>query len=128
MMVLSTATRPVNGNSGAAKPLSVLAIRFRQKRPDVNLYVTALPVKDLLGRLSSDTYRSDNPAGYQRPVTPSRVRQLSSYLRAEEGMLPTSIVLCIRQPYRAQFEAAGLETGGGESGLLTISADVALWV
>jgi DGQHR domain-containing protein len=127
-MVLSTATRPVNGNSGAAKPLSVLAIRFRQKRPDVNLYVTALPVKDLLGRLSSDTYRSDNPSGYQRPVTPSRVRQVSSYLRLEEGMLPTSIVLCVRQPHRGHFETADADTGGGESGLLTIQPDVTLWV
>ncbi len=127
-MVLSTAVRPVNGNSQAAKPLAAFAIRFRQKRPDVNLYVTALPVKELLGRFSSDTYRSGNPSGYQRPVTPSRVRQVSSYLRMEEGMLPTSIVLCIRQPYRAQFEPVGAETGGGESGLLTISPDVALWV
>lgn len=127
-MVLSTAVRPVNGNSGAAKPLSVLAIRFRQKRPDVNLYVTALPVKDLLGRLSSDTYRSDNPSGYQRPVTPSRIRQVSSYLRLEEGMLPTSIVLCVRQPHRGHFETADADTGGGESGLLTIQPDVTLWV
>ncbi len=61
-------------------------------------------MKDLLGRIHSDTYRADNPSGYQRPVTPSRVRQLSTYLRAEEGMLPTSILLCIRQPYQAQFE------------------------
>jgi DGQHR domain-containing protein len=127
-MVLSTAVRPVNGNSQAAKPLAAFAIRFRQKRPDVNLYVTALPVKELLGRFTSDTYRADNPSGYQRSVTPSRVRQVSSYLRAEEGMLPTSIVLCIRQPHRAQFEPAAGETGGGESGLLTISPDVALWV
>lgn len=127
-MVLSTAVRPVNGNSQAAKPLAAFAIRFRQKRPDVNLYVTALPVRELLGRFTSDTYRSDNPSGYQRPVTPSRVRQVSSYLRVEEGMLPTSIVLCIRQPHRAHFEPGGLETGGGESGLLTISPDVALWV
>ncbi len=127
-MVLSTAVRPVNGNAQAGKAISTFAIRFRQKRPDVNLYVTALPVKDLLGRFSSDTYRSDNPAGYQRPVTPSRVRQLSSYLRTEEGILPTSIVLCIRQPHRAQFEAAGLETGSGESGLLTIGPEVSLWV
>src|SRR3990172_263686 len=127
-MVLSTAVRPVNGNSKGGKPFGAFAIRFRQKRPDVNLYVTALPVKELLGRFTSDTYRSDNPSGYQRPVTPSRVRQVSSYLRAEEGMLPTSIVLCIRQPHRALFEPGGLETGGGESGLLTISPDVALWV
>lgn len=127
-MVLSTAVRPVNGHSQSLAPLSAFAIRFRQKRPDVNLYVAALPVKDLLGRFASDTYRSENPAGYQRAVTPSRVRQVSSYLRTEEGMLPTSIVLCIRQPHRAHFEAAAPETPGGESGLLTIDPDVTLWV
>ncbi len=46
--------------------IRAFAVRFRQKRPDVNLYVTALSVKDLLGRFQSDTYRSDNRAGYQR--------------------------------------------------------------
>jgi len=127
-MVLSTPARPANGNSQVAQPVSAFAVRFRQKRPDVNLYVTALPVKDLLGRYSSDTYRPDNPSGYQRPVTPSRARQVSSYLRAEEGMLPTSIVLCVRQPQRARFEPAGVETAGGESGLLTIDPGVTLWV
>jgi DGQHR domain-containing protein len=111
--------------------LKSFAVRFRQKRPDVNLYVTALPLKELLGRFESDTYRTDNRAGYQRPVRASRVRQLSAYLRSEEGVLPTSILLCIRQPERAQFDVAvqgDPELGGGETGLLTIGPDVQLWV
>ncbi len=128
-MVLSSPVRPANGKSQPVQPLKAFAVRFRQKRPDVNLYVTALPLKDLLGRFRSDTYRSDNPAGYQRPVTPSRVRQLSAYMLSEEGMLPTSIVLCIRQPHRAQFEAAVRGDGSaGETGLLTIDPEVGLWV
>jgi len=130
-MATATTVRPANGKTHTTQALSAFAVRFRQKRPDVSLYVTALPLKELLGRFQSDTYRPDNRSGYQRPVTPSRVRQLSGYLRSEEGMLPTSILLCIRQPDRAQFEVAvqgDAERGGGETGLLTIGPDVALWV
>jgi DGQHR domain-containing protein len=107
--------------------LTVYAIRFRQKRPDVNLYVTTLRVKDLLGRFQSDTCDDEND-GYQRPVTPSRLRQLSTYLRSEEGMLPTSILLCIRQPHQAEFEPNVTANGKGETGTLTIETDVPLWV
>lgn len=126
-MVLSTPVRPGNGKSAPGQALKAPALRFRQKRPDVTLYVTALPLKELLGRFAADTYRGDNPQGYQRPVTPSRLRQISAYMRLEEGMLPTSIVLCIRQPHRAAFDATpGLD--GGDAGLLSIDASVPLWV
>jgi len=110
------------------RALRAFAIRFRQKRPDVNLYVTALPLKDLLGRFQSDMYEAANPRGYQRPVSPSRLRQLSAYMRSEEGMLPTSILLCIREPHRAQFEPVSGANGNGESGVLAIGPEVPLWV
>jgi len=128
-MAVSTALRTESKEGAASgKTLKAFAIRFRQKRPDVNLYATALPLKGLLGRFRADTYRVDNRRGYQRPVTPSRLRQISAYMRDEEGMLPTSIVLCVRQPYRADFEPAVESNGGGETGLLRIDADVPLWV
>ena len=112
-----------NGHSTAKKPLVTPAVRFRQKRPDVNLYVTAISLRDLLGRFDSDTYSSDNQSGYQRPVTKSRLRKISHYVREEEGTLPTSIVLCVRQPHRARFESAD-----GATGTLTIDAGVPMWV
>ena len=112
-----------NGHSTGEKPLSAPAVRFRQKRPDVNLYVTAISLKDLLGRFDCDTYSSDNPSGYQRPLTSSRLRKISYYVREEEGMLPTSIVLCLRQPHRARFESAD-----GASGTLMIDPGVPMWV
>jgi DGQHR domain-containing protein len=111
-----------------AEPLTSYAIRFRQKRPDVTLYITTLRLGDMLGHFESDTYAAENPDGYQRPVTPSRLRHLSTYLRNEEGMLPTSILLCIRQPHRATFEPNSEANGKGETGLLTIARDVPLWV
>ncbi|MDO8614753.1 MAG: DGQHR domain-containing protein [Dehalococcoidia bacterium] len=116
------------GPAAASGVLQVHALRFRQKRPDVNLYVTALPLKALLGRFQADTYAAQNPRGYQRPVTASRLRQLSGYMQSEEGMLPTSVLLCIRQPHRAAFQPDAGANGSGDSGLLTIPPDVPLWV
>lgn len=114
--------------NGAAATLRAFAIRFRQKRPDVKLYLTVLPLRQLLGRCQADTYRYGHKAGYQRALTPSRLRQLSSYLQYEEGTLPTSILLCLRRPDEGSFEPAGLDTGGGEPGMLTLPAGSTLWV
>jgi DGQHR domain-containing protein len=110
------------------EPLQTFAVRFRQKRRDVNLYTSAVPLSSLLGRFQTDTYASANPRGYQRPLTHSRLRQLSAYLRSEEGMLPTSVLFCIRQPQRAHFEATSGANGSGEMGMLSIDPDVTLWV
>lgn len=123
------ASAPRNGASNDQGPaLTSYAIRFKQKHPDVNLYVATLRLKDLLGRFHSDTYAEENPKGYQRPVTPSRLRHLSAYMRDEEGMLPTSILLCVRQPHAASFEPGVKANGKGETGLLTIGPEVPLWI
>ncbi len=129
-MAASTAvlTRTPSPPASAADALKAFAVRFRQKRPDVNLYVTSLPLKDLIGRFEIDTYSAGNPRGYQRPLARSRLKQISTYMRQEEGMLPTSIVLCIRRPHRADFEPAVGGNGGGETGLLRIDDSVPLWV
>jgi len=127
-MASSTAILQQAQEAASREALRTFALRFRQKRPDVNLYSAVLPLKDLLGRSHPDTYRHDNREGYQRPLTPSRLRQVSTYLREEEGVLPTSLLLCIRQPDHASFEAAGIEGGGGEPGVLTIPAGVRLWL
>jgi len=126
-MAMSTVERAEPG-TGSASALKAFAVRFRQKRPEVNLYVTALPLKSLLGRIQADNYRRDNPRGYQRPLTVSRLRHISAYMRDEEGMLPTSIVLCIRKPHSAEFEKAVGSNGAGETGLLRITADVPIWI
>jgi DGQHR domain-containing protein len=130
-MTSSTTTASIvqqSRESAAKEALRTFAVRFRQKRPDVNLYSAVLPLRDLLGRSQPDTYRHDHRKGYQRPITASRLRQISTYLRDEEGVLPTSLLLCIRQPDRAGFEPAGFEGGGGEPGMLTIPPGVNLWL
>src|SRR3970040_1552775 len=127
-MASSTAILQKAQEAASREALCTFALRFRQKRPDVNLYSAVVPLKDLLGRSLPDTYRHDNRQGYQRPLTPSRLRQVSTYLREEEGVLPTSLLLCIRQPDHASFEAAGIESRGGHARVLTIPAGVPLWL
>lgn len=112
-----------NGQDTGVKALTAPAVRFRQKNKDVNLYVTAIPLKELIGRFDSDTYSSENPSGYQRQVTNARLRKISQYVRDEEGLLPTSVVLCIRQPHNAIFQSTA-----GDAGTITIAPDIPLWI
>src|SRR3990170_3593150 len=90
-MASSTAILQEAQEAASREALCTFALRFRQKRPDVNLNSAVVPLK-------------------------------------EEGVLPTSLLLCVRQPDRASFEAAGIESGGGEPGVLTIPAGVRLWL
>ncbi|MEX0800395.1 MAG: DGQHR domain-containing protein [Dehalococcoidia bacterium] len=127
-MTSPTSAAQQTQQTDARTVLRAFAVRFRQKRPDVNLYAAVFPLRDLLGRCRPDTYRHDRKQGYQRPLTQSRLRQVSSYMRHEEGVLPTSLLLCIRQPDRATFEPAGFDGASGEPGMLTIPASVDMWL
>jgi DGQHR domain-containing protein len=110
----------------------VQALRFQQKQGRVTLYLTAIPVRQLLRQCRVDYYREDSSTGYQRPLTKARLKQVSSFIQHEEGVLPISILLCIRQPYRAEFQVEPWvdKVNGGvpEAGILTIPQSVTLWV
>src|SRR3989304_7872359 len=84
--------------AASREALSTFALRFRQKRPDVNLYSAVVPLKELLGRTQPDTYRHDNRAGYQRPLTASRLRQGAPHPRGEEGGGAPPPPPCARPP------------------------------
>lgn len=112
--------------------LKVQALRFQQRQGRVNLYLTALPVHQLLQQCKVDYYREDSSTGYQRPLTKSRLKAVSSFIQHEEGLLPISILLCIRQPHRADFQPERLvekvNDGTPEPGVLGIPESVTLWV
>lgn len=108
--------------------ISVHAVRFHQKEKDVALYVAVLPAVQVLAHCRVDCFQEDTPWGYQRPLARARLRQVSSYLQRDEGLLPTSILLCIRRPDRPSFEVKGPAGPVGEWGELVIPTEVTLWV
>ena len=59
-MTTSTLSAQQGQQSVSQEALRAFAVRFRQKRKDVNLYSTVLLLKDMLGRSRPDTYRHDN--------------------------------------------------------------------
>jgi DGQHR domain-containing protein len=108
--------------------IKVQAVRFQQKQEEVTLYLSVLPAHVILSHCKVDYFGESNSRGYQRPLAAARLKQVSSYIRSEEGMLPTSILLCLRQPDRADFEVMSPANGSGEWGVLTIHGRVRLWV
>jgi len=110
----------------------VQALRFQQKEGRVNLYLTVVPVSQLLQQCRVDYFREDNPRGYQRPLMKARLKQVSAFIQHEEGILPISILLCIRQPNRAEFQPETyvdkVNDGVPQPGVLAIPQSVTLWV
>jgi DGQHR domain-containing protein len=99
--------------------------RFRQmhKGQPVDLYLAAVPASEVIRRKDIDIQRPDNPKGYQRIPSESRVRTISRYVTNGEGMLPTAVLVNIRNG--AWFEE---DPAGGNLGKLHFSEDQPWWV
>lgn len=96
--------------------LRLNALKIKQR--DVDLFVTVMRASDLLRYCSIDWWSEDNPRGYQRPLTASRVAKAAKYLLYEDGLFPTSILVNIRG--KAEFVPASPINGFGELGILSI--------
>ena len=118
---------PANGPHTVVT-IKTKAFRFRQKGESITLYTTVLTASQILDHSKVDYVREDNPKGYQRPVAKARLKKISTFLSREEGILPTSILLCIREPERASFESEGKANGAGDWGDLAIPDSVTLWL
>jgi len=77
----------------------IRAIRFRQRHDGkpVYLYLAVQPAESVIARKTIEVYTADNPDGYQRRPEPPRVRAISRYVLRGEGMLPTALLLNIRE-------------------------------
>lgn len=111
----------------------VKALRIGQKavqhdEPPVTIYLTALPAKMILDNAEVDTWREDNPEGYQRPLVPTRLKDVAHYVTDEEGVLPTSVLIRVRDADKVSFEAEGSIDGAGEWGNLVFAEGTKLWV
>lgn len=104
------------------------ALKIEQK--DVELYVTALSFGELKKYAKVDNFSPDNPDGYQRPVIERRLREIARYVLNEEGVLPTSVVVCIRDEDigKVTFQSEPSEDGYAKLGTLTIPEGVTLWL
>lgn len=106
----------------------VPALRINQK--GVTLYVTALPL-DLLSKLARvDRWTPSNPEGYQRPLADRRLAEIAKYITDEQGVLPTSVLLCARSddPVRVTFSAGSSVDGYATNGTLRLPPGAVLWV
>src|SRR5947209_5122967 len=93
----------------------------------VKLYVGALSADLIQAWADIDIYDAGkNPAGYQRIPIDYRVRQVSRYAREHEGILPTAILINIREG--AKFVPHSGDDGGIRFGTLTIDPKARLWV
>ncbi|MDR7400422.1 MAG: DGQHR domain-containing protein [Armatimonadota bacterium] len=100
-------------------------IRFTQlvEGQPTELYVTALPASVALGLFDVDVYDpGTNPEGYQRRPAESRFVRIARYVLRQEGLLPTAILVNVREPAEFQPHA------DGNVGLLKVPAGARLWV
>lgn len=63
---------------------------------EVTMYVTAMTLSQLREHAVADTWSPSNPDGYQRPLEPRRLREVAKYVREQQGILPTSLLLGTR--------------------------------
>ena len=100
------------------------------KGETVNLYIGALSLGKLREHAKVDYWSPDNDQGYQRPLVDRRLRDVAKYVRDEQGILPTSVLLATRPDDSVTIDFKPMDTsdGVGEWGLLSIPDGTVLWV
>ena len=106
----------------------VPALRIQQK--GATLFVTALPLAELKKHAVVDYWGLDNDDGYQRPLVDRRLAEVAKYLTQEQGVLPTSVLLCTRDgdPHNPTFTPHDDIGGFATSGTLAIHEETTLWL
>ncbi len=102
----------------------VIRLRQRSGGKPVDLYVSALPASVVLQTHDIDIYDpGTKPDGYQRRPTEYRAEDIARYVLSQEGLLPTAVLVNVRDGAEIQPDAPGEDTG-----LLKIPAGARLWV
>ena len=105
--------------------IQLTAMHVRQK--DVDLYLTAMNANVLRDIIKVDRWSSSGDLAYQRPEIRSRHAEIARYLRDQEGVLPTSILLSARPDSQLQVEGWDLSSTP-RLVHMTISDASQLWV
>ena len=88
----------------------------------IDMYLAVIPADLLIDKSAVDARTTDNPNGYQRQAVPSRERAIARYVTHKGGILPTAVLVNIRDG--AQFVPAP----DGRHGTLVIPDDQKFWV
>jgi DGQHR domain-containing protein len=88
----------------------------------IDMYLAVIPADLLIDKSAVDARTTDNPNGYQRQAVPSRARAIARYLTHKGGILPTAVLVNIRDG--AKFVPAA----DGRHGTLVIPDDQKFWV
>jgi DGQHR domain-containing protein len=82
------------------RSLSIPILKIRQKKSE--LYLAALPARDLIEisyadvrRLADEQRDVERYLGIQRPVSPTRIKQIKKYLEAPDARFPTGIIVAV---------------------------------
>lgn len=105
--------------------LELKAVRVQQR--DVTLILTVIPAGELLKRARVDMWEEGNPEGYQRALVDGRLRKVADYLMVEEGVLPTSVLVNVRDGDELKFKVTD-KSSGYEVGTLRLPDEQVLWV
>ena len=96
----------------------------------LTLYVGSMTLAQLIKHAKVDTWSPNNPDGYQRPSIERRIKDLAKYVREDEGVLPTSVLLGTRPGDEPRIELVnfGDSTSGVSIGELHIPDGAVLWL
>jgi DGQHR domain-containing protein len=74
-------------------------IRFEQRHDGkpLHLYAGVISADELIDRHFVPVFDSMTRQGYQRPVYPSRLNSIASYVINKQGLMPTSVLVNIRE-------------------------------
>lgn len=77
---------------------------FHINQNDFDIYITGMSTDQLLSISTVDRWNPSRDLAYQRPELRRRYVEIANYLRREEGVLPTSILLSARPDARITVE------------------------
>jgi DGQHR domain-containing protein len=105
------------------------AIRFKQK--DTDVYLTVVRVADLLKNAKVERWSEASPQGYQRVpddrrFAPELSRSALRYLKEEEGVFPTSVLINIRS--EVEYKPDRNFNGAGDEGELEVPPQEKWWI
>jgi DGQHR domain-containing protein len=106
--------------------MQIKALKTIQK--GTTLYVGVFTARQLVKISTVYRWAPSSDSAYQRPQLTRRYGEIARYLREEEGVLPTSVLLSARPGTSLKFEPDNGQVEGATAGTLNLDDRSKLWV